>query len=44
LALIERFVVLLAPKPAVPVGTVDGVQLALELKSPERGVRSHIAF
>ena len=33
-----------APKNAVPVGTVGGVQLAAVLKSPELGVAFHVAF
>src|SRR5215471_11639087 len=32
-----------APKNAVPVGTVGGVQLAAVLKSPELGVAFHVA-
>src|SRR5262249_10328622 len=32
-----------APKNAVPVGTVGGVQLAAVLKSPEFGVAFHVA-
>jgi hypothetical protein len=32
-----------APKNAVPVGTVAGVQLVLLLKSPEPGLDSHVA-